>query len=171
MEQNPQQLRAFDSSVLVSGGPDILVPPPGSDIKKLVEDEAFMNEMLRVRIGSTGDPNAPKAVEISVATGGITGPMGPPTAEYPDGTPGRAGRGGSEYKKVLGLDQEYHMPRFVFEVLAHAKTLTLKQNTNNGDLSRTTHMNVCGFSYNFSCTHDPNPNGQGWRERVLNDAA
>jgi hypothetical protein len=172
MEQPiPQSQRPFDTGLLAAGGPDIVVPPPGSDIKRLIEDEAFMNEELIVRIGSTGDPNAPKAVEICVSTGGVTGPMGPPTNEFPDGTPGRAGRGGKTYKNVFALDTDHKIPRFVFEILAHAKTTVLRQTPHPTDPTKTTHTNSHSFSYNFSCLHDPNPKGQAWREKVLADAA
>jgi hypothetical protein len=171
MEQTPPQAQpAFPTGLLGAGGPDITVAPPGADIKKLVEDEAFMNEELLVFIGSTGDQNAPKAVDISVATGGITGPMGPPTNEFPDGTPGRAGRGGKTFIRTLALDQKHKMPRYAFEVLAHSKIITLKQQS-GVDPSSTMHINSMGFSYNFSCLHDPNPKGQAWREKVLADPA
>jgi hypothetical protein len=161
----------FDLNSLAQGGPDIVTVPADTDIRKLCEDEAFMNEMIEIVCKASGDPNAPKAVEISVQSGGITGPMGKPTAEHPSGTPGIAGRGGKLTRFVFSMDKKYTVPRFVFEALAHAKTTTLRQAPHPTIPMQMTQRNVHSYSYNFEVTRDPNPRGQAWREKVLADPA
>lgn len=168
---NLQASVPFDLNSLVGGGPDILVAPPNMDIRRLCEDEKFMNETIEIRCKASGDPNAPKAVEISVYTGGITGPMGAPTPEFPDGVPGKAGRGGKLVTYVFSMDKKYTVPRFIFEALAHAKMTTLKQTPHPTIPIQMVQQNINSFSYNFDCVNDPNPKGQAWREKVLQDAA
>jgi hypothetical protein len=162
---------AFDMATLTAGGPEIVVAPPESDIEKIVADEAFLNEQIEIRCEANGDKNAPKAVELTINTGGVTGPMGAPTTEYPDGVPGRAGSGGKRVTYVFKYGQVYKVPRFVFEALAHSKSTTLRQIPHPSKPMEMTHVNEHTFSYNFACVRDPNPNGQAWREKVLRDAA
>ena len=130
-----------------------------------------MNELLTIVCRANGDPHAPKAVEIHVDTGGITGPMGAPTAEYPDGVPGKAGRGGKGVNLVFAYDKHYIIPRFIYEVMAHSKTTTLRQMPHPTKPMELVQQNVNTFSYNFECIRDPNPKGQEWREKVLADRA
>jgi len=161
----------FDLNSLVQGGPDIVAVQTDVDIRKLCEDEAFMNEMIDIVCKASGDPNAPKAVEISIQSGGITGKMGKPTAEYPSGVPGVAGRGGKLTRFVFALDKKYTVPRFVFEALAHAKMTSLRQAPHPTIPMMMTQRSVHSYSYAFECTRDPNPKGQAWREKVLADPA
>ena len=156
---------------LVQGGPDIVEAPPGADVRKLCEDEKFLNEPIEIVCKASGDPFAPKAVEITVETGGITGPMGPPTPESPHGTPGIAGRGGKRVSYVFAYDRKYTVPRFVFEALAHAKMTSLRQSPHSTKPMEMIQRNVHTYSYNFECVRDANPKGQAWREKVLRDAA
>ncbi len=171
-ETNVPDTPAFGMDTLIAGGPDIIEAPADIDMRKLAEDEAFMHEGLTIRIMEDNDANSSKAVEISVQTGGITGPMGPKTHEFPEGTPGVGGRGGKLYKYVFERGRTYqNIPRFIFEALAHAKMSTMRQVPHPTRpmemMSTTSHR----YSYNFECMHDPNPKGQAWRERVLRDHA
>lgn len=167
----PQQSPAFDLNTLKSGGPDILVADRDTDLKQLVQDEAFMHEKIEMRFLDSGDPNATKAVEIDVSTGGITGPMGPPTPEHPEGTPGVAGRGGKRTKMVFARGKVYTVPRYVFEACAHAKITTLVQNEDPRNPREMVQTLRHSFNYPFECVYDPNPKGAAWREMVLRDAA
>lgn len=165
------QSPTFDIASLTQGGPDIIEAPADLDMRKLFENEAFLNEKIEIRCKANGDMNAPKAVEISVQTGGITGPMGPVTPDHPEGTPGKAGRGGKLVKYVFQYDRTYPVPRFVFEALAHAKTTALRQVPSQNDPLKMMQQNINTFYYNFECVRDTNPQGQAWREKVLRDAA
>lgn len=167
----PPPSTPFSAQLLTQGGPEIVVPPVGADIRKVVSDEAFLNEMIEIRCKSTGDRNAPKAVEITINTGGVTGPMGKPTEQFPDGVPGRPGAGGQRKTYVFALDKTYRVPRFVYEALAHSKMTTLSQMPHPADPMQMMHVNRSTFSYSFECVRDDNPKGQPWREKVLADAA
>lgn len=167
----PQQSQAFDLGTLKEGGPDILVADRDTDLKKLMSDEAFMHEMIKIRFLDSGDPNATKAVELKVATGGITGPMGAATADYPMGVPGKASRGGKVTQMVFARGVVYEVPRYVFEVAAHAKTSTLSQTSDPRAPMELVQTLKNSFQYGFECVYDPNPKGQAWREMVLRDPA
>jgi hypothetical protein len=161
----------FDINAAMNGGPDLVVAPPSADMKAIAANAKFMHEMVEIRCLETSDPNAPKAVEISVTTGGITGPM----RKDADGNwlPGVPGRGGKRHTYVFERGRKYTVPRFVFEVLAHAKMTTLKQiphPTNPMEMLQTNHNN---FFYQFEMLRDSNqtPAAQAWREKVLADPA
>ncbi|CAB4145029.1 hypothetical protein UFOVP891_46 [uncultured Caudovirales phage] len=165
------QSSPFDLNSLAQGGPDIVEVPVGKDLSKIVEDEKFLNEPIQIRCKANGNPNAPKAVELSVHTGGVTGPMGDPTPDYPSGKPGVAGSGGKKVNFVFAYDRTYTVPRFVFEALAHSKMTTLRQMPHPTQPMTMLQKQVHEFYYNFECVNDPNPKGQAWREKVLRDAA
>lgn len=161
----------FDLASLSGGGPDIIAIDPGTDIRKLCEDEKFLHELIEIRCLATSDVNAPKAVEITVHTGGITGPM----TKDKDGNlqPGVAGRGGKKVTYVFQRDKKYTVPRFIFEALAHAKQTTLSQvphPTNPNEILQTQRNT---FFYQFELLRDSNtsPKAVAWREKVLNDPA
>ena len=159
--------KKFSVQELAGGGPDIVVVPADAEIRKLCANEKFMNEIIKIRLHATGDINAPKAVELSIQTGGITGAMGPATPEFPNGTPGKAGRGGKTVNYVFEYERVYPVPRFVYEALAHAKTTSLRQTPHPTRPMEMVQQNVHSFFYNFECVADPNPKGQPWREFVL----
>ena len=162
----------FDMNTLVDGGPDIVVAPADADFKKLCEDEKFLNEPIVIRCKATGNNNDPKAVELMVQTGGVTGKMGAPTDEYPDGVPGRAGRGGKLHKYVFAYDRKYTVPRFIFEALANARVTTLRQTPHPTKPMEMLQQNVHTYSYNFECVSDPaGKKGEMWREQVMARAA
>lgn len=167
----PQTSPAFDLGVLQTGGPDIVVADRDTDLKELIADEAFMHEMIKIRFLDSGDPNATKAVELKVATGGITGPMGAPTSDYPMGVPGQASRGGKNTQMVFARGVVYDVPRYVFEVAAHAKISTLRQTSDPRAPMELVQSLQNSFQYGFECVYDPNPKGAAWREMVLRDQA
>lgn len=157
----------FSVGAAVQGGPDILVAPAEAMLKGVFEDEKFMNEPMEIRCLETSDPNAPKAVEIAVQTGGITGPMGP------NGEPGVPSRGGKLLQYVFERGKKYTVPRFVYEALAHSKVTTLKQSPhphNPMEILQTLHHT---FFYQFECLRDSNTSAKAtaWREKVLADPA
>ncbi|MDA8260584.1 MAG: hypothetical protein M0Z99_33955 [Betaproteobacteria bacterium] len=162
---------AFDVDAARSGGPDIVVPPMGADLKGIVEDTKFMNEPVEIRCLETSDPNAPKAVELTVQTGGITGPM--TKDENGNWKPGVAGPGGKRHRYVFQRGKKYTVPRFVFEALAHAKMTTLKQIPHPSDPMQMLQTNTHNFFYQFEMLRDSNssPKAQAWREKVLQDPA
>jgi hypothetical protein len=159
---------------LAAGGPDIVEVPPSADLEKLLageEGELFMNEKIDIICRSNADPHAPKAVEIHIDTGGITGPMTAPCPEFPYGKPGVAGRGGRKFHDVIPYDRPVSVPRFVFEVMAHSKTTRLVQTPHPTIPMELMQQQIHTYSYNFECVRDPNPKGQKWREKVMADRA
>lgn len=161
----------FDINSAAQGGPDLVVPPPNADLKSILRDEKFMTELVEIQCLETSDQNAPKAVEITVQTGGVTGPM----RKDADGNwrPGVPGPGGKKHTYVFQRGKKYTVPRFVYEALAHAKITTLKQiphPTNPMEMLQTNHNT---FFYQFEMLRDPNPSpkAQAWREKVLSDPA
>ncbi len=161
----------FDINSAAAGGPDIVAVPPNADLKSLAQDAKFMHEPVEIRILETSDSSAPKAVEITVHTGGITGPM--KRDEHGNLQPGVAGPGGKKHTYVFQRGVKYTVPRFIFEALAHAKMTTLKQvphPTNPMEMLQTNHHN---FFYQFEMLRDSNtsPKAVAWREKVLSDPA
>ena len=161
----------FDIGTLQGGGPQIEVAPPNVDLKAVIEDEKFMNELMEIRCLETSDHNAPKAVEITVQTGGITGPM--TRDEHGNLRPGMPGPGGKKVTYVFERGKKYTVPRFAFEALAHSKVTTLKQiphPTNPNEMLQTNHNS---FFYQFEVLRDSNnsPKAEAWREKVLLDPA
>lgn len=161
----------FDIGTAVAGGPDIVVAPPNADIKSIVQDEKFMNELVEIRCLETSDPNAPKAVEITVQTGGITGPMR--KDENGNMIPGVPGPGGKKHTYVFQRGLKYTVPRFVYEALAHAKMTTLKQTPHPTQPMEMLQTQTNNFFYQFEMLRDSNtsPKAQAWREKVLSDPA
>lgn len=170
-DAKPKTREAFDLESLVAGGPDITVTGVDKDLAKLMADEKFMNEIVHVRFIRNGDPNAPKMIEIGVNVAGITGPMGPPTQEYPDGKPGVAGRGKKSMRKGYQYGEVYPMPRYMLEAVAHAKVTTLKQVTDARDPMRTMHIEEHSFAYPVEVVRDDNPKGRAWFDKVCQDPA
>ena len=142
----------FDMNTLVAGGPEIEVVQGDKDLQKLAADAAFMEELIDIRFLSSGDRNAPKLIEVGVGT------------SAPDGkTGGKHTRKGFERNKV------YSIPRFMFEVLAHAKVSTLRQIPDPRNPMEMLNVVDHAFFYPFEVVHDPNPKGEAWREKVLAD--
>mgnify|MGYP001569343071 CR=1 FL=1 len=161
----------FSVQAAVQGGPDIVVAPPEAMLKSVIEDEKFMNEPMEIRCLETSDPNAPKAVEIAVQTGGITGPM--TKDAHGNLIPGVPSRGGKLMQFVFERGKKYTVPRFVYEALAHSKVTTLKQSPhphNPMEILQTQHHT---FFYQFECLRDSNTSAKAtaWREKVLADPA
>lgn len=136
-----------------------------------MEDEKFMNEPIEIRCLESNNPNDPKAVQISIHCGGITGPM----KKDKDGNwkPGVPSPGGKTATYVFERGRKYVVPRFVYEALAHSKQTTTRQMphpTQPMEMLQTQHHT---HSYNFECLRDsnPSPKAQAWRERVLSDPA
>lgn len=169
-DAQPQVRPPFDMDSLVEGGPQIEVVTD-SDFQKVAEDEAFMNEIIKIRFISNGDPNAPKMVELGVNTAGRTGKMGSPTDDYPDGRPGTAARGGKSVKKGFAYNVVYDVPRYVAEVAAHAKITSLQQVADPRDPMRMMHVERSTFFYPFEVVADKNPKGRMWLEKILSDPA
>lgn len=142
----------FDMDTLQDGGPEIEVVSDDKDIRKLTEDAAFMNEPIDIRFLGSGNPNDPKMVEVGIGTIGADGKTG-----------------GKMYRQGYVRNKVYTVPRFVFEVLAHAKVSTLKQIPDPRNPVESLNVLEHSFFYPMECVHDANPKGEAWRERVLND--
>lgn len=142
----------FDMDALVQGGPDLEVVQGDKDYQKVAEDAAFMEEMIEIRFLGTGDVNAPKMVEVGVGT------------SAPDGK-----SGGKSTRRGFMRGKVYTVPRFMFEVLAHAKVSTLKQVQDPRNPMELLNVVEHSFFYPFECVNDPNPKGEAWREKVLAD--
>lgn len=153
-DTDPQAREPFDMSSLMTGGPEIEAIPPEVDLKKIAEEEAFMNDILEIRFVNTGDENAPRVIEVGVNTASR------------DGT-----QGGKSVKMGFIPGVKYKVPRYVFEVIAHAKRTTLEQTRDPQDPMKIMHVERHAFFYPFECLADPNPKGQAWRERVMNSPA
>lgn len=151
---DPQVRQPFNMDDLMQGGPEIEAIPAEADIKSIMETEQFMNEMLVIRFLDSGDPNAPKLIEIGVNTAGHDGRQG-----------GKSTRMGFE----RGV--KYSIPRYMFEAIAHSKRTTLEQVRDPRDPMSIMHVERHAFSYPFECLSDPNPKGQSWRDKVMSDPA
>jgi hypothetical protein len=137
---------------LAQGGPEIEVVQGDKDFRKLAEDAAFMEEMIDIRFLSSGDQNAPKLIE------GLAG------TSSPDGKTG----GKTTY---MGFQRGtvYTVPRFMFEIFAHAKISTLRQVPDPRNPVEMLQVLEHAFAYPMECVRDPNPKGAAWREKVLAD--
>jgi len=138
--------------VLADGGPEIEVVDGDKDLQKLAEDAAFMEEMIDIRFLASGNVNDPKLVEVMAGTSSPDGKTGKKTT-----------RMGFQRNKV------YSVPRFVFEILAHAKISTLRQVANPNGSMEPLQVLEHSFFYPFECVNDPNQKGEAWREARLND--
>ena len=144
-----QDRGGFNLDTVVQGGPEIQVINGGKDFQKLVEEEGFMHEKLSIRFHETADPNAPKLVEVGV------------------GIEGRDVRRAFERGKIYN-----DVPRFLVEVLAHAKVTDLRQKQGpSGRPDDIVNVEKHAFYYPFEVLHDPNPKGRAWLEKVLADPA
>lgn len=151
---SPKARQGFDLDTLAKGGSDIEVIQPGKDFQQLVENEAFMHDLLEVRFHETGDPNAPKMIEVGVGIAGIDGSAG------------------KDVRKAYMRGQIYQIPRFVVEVLAHAKVTSLVQKQGpSGRPDDIVNVEKHAFYYPFEVIRDPNPKGRAWLEKVLADPA
>ena len=144
----------FDMNVLSQGGPEIEVVDGDKDFRKLAEDAAFMEEPVVIRFHSSNNTNDPKLIEVAVGT------------SSPDG---KTGKKTTRFGFMRG--KPYVVPRFVVEVLAHAKVSTLRQipdpqNPHNPEMLNVTEHS---FFYPFEVLKDENPKGEMWREKVMAD--
>ena len=151
---SPKAREPFDLTSLANGGPQIEVVSEGDKQIPLYEDPAFLNETLVIRFMDTGDMNAPKMIELLVNTSGADGKSG-----------------GKSVRLAFSRGVEYKIPRYVFEVIAHAKTTTLQQVRKDNDPMNILHVERHSFFYPVEVLHDPNPKGAAWREKVLSDPA
>ena len=143
----------FDLGTLQEGGPELEVVPGDKDFRKVAEDAEFMEEILDVRFLSSNNPNDPKLIESMAGT------------SSPDGKTGhKTTRLGFQRNKV------YKVPRFIFEIFAHAKVSTLKQIQDPRNPMEMLNVTEHAFFYPFECVFDPSgKKGEAWREKVLND--
>ena len=151
----PKARAPFDLSSLASGGPDIeLVSGGHENHPRLWEDPAFLNETLEIMFIETGDPNAPKLVELLVATIGNDGKSG-----------------GKKVRLAFQRNIKYAIPRYIFEVIAHAKVTTLQKVDDPRDPMNVKYVERHSFYYPCQVLYDPNKDGAAWREHVLNASA
>ena len=161
----------FTLEEVVQGGPDLVVVPADASIKDILQDEKFMNERLEIRCLETNDPSAQPTVQITVMTGGITGPMKRDKEGHLK--PGVPGPGGQKKTYIFERGRKYIVPRFVYEALAHSKQTETRQRphpTMPMEMLQTQHHT---FSYQFECLRDSNPSPKAiaWREKMLSDPA
>ncbi len=170
-DAQPKARPPFNMDSLVQGGPDIEVVEADADLRKLYEDEKFMNEIVHVRFLSSGNANAPRMVELGANLAGHTGPRRKPTEDFPDGRPGVAQGGGRSVRRGYDYNKVYPIPRFLLEVVAHAKVTTLKQVQDPRNPMELLNVEEHSFYYPFECVRDDNPKGRAWLEKCMNDPA
>lgn len=108
---------------------------------KEAELEAFMNELVTIRVHPTAEEGALMVETPSV--NGVNMPM------------------------IRG--EKSTVKRKYVEALAHATKLTYRQEQRNpADLSQITMVERRTLAYPFEVLHDPNPNGAAWLENILN---
>ena len=144
----------MDLSAIMNGGGDIELVSEGDTTNDLYTDPAFLNETLEIMFIENGDPNAPKLVELLVNTVGNDGKTG-----------------GKSARLAFARNVKYAIPRYVFEVIAHAKVTTLQPTQDPRDPMNITYVEKHAFYYPCQVLHDPNPKGAAWRELVLNQPA
>ena len=144
----------MDLSSVMAGGLDIEQVSEGSKQNELWTDPAFLNETLEIMFIENGDPNAPKLVELLVNTVGADGKTG-----------------GKSTRLAFARGVKYAIPRYVFEVIAHAKVTTLQPTQDPKDPMNITYVERHSFYYPCQVLHDPNPKGAAWREHVLSQPA
>lgn len=145
----------FDISSLTQGGPDIEIASESDKPNpKNWTDPAFLNELIAIKFLDTGNPNDPKAVELQINTLGLKGKTG-----------------GKSLRVVFMRNVVYRVPRFIFEVVAHAKTTTLQPTQDPKDPMNTLYIEKHSFYYPCQVVADANPDGPAWCEKVLNDPA
>ncbi len=142
----------FDMDTLSQGGPDLEIVGQDADFRALAEDAAFMEEKVDIRFQSSGDPNAPRMIEVGVGT------------SAPDGKTGR-----KSTRMAFHRNQIYSVPRFIVEALAHAKISTLRQVQDPRNPMEMLNVVEHQFFYPFSVIRDENAKGAMWLERVLAD--
>jgi hypothetical protein len=150
----PKARKPFDLSSLANGGGDIEIVSAGNKQNDLYTDPAFLNEELEIMFMDNGDPNAPKLVELLVNTIGADGKTG-----------------GKSTRLAFARNVRYVIPRYVFEVIAHAKITSLQPVQNRNDPMNITYVERHSFYYPVQVLSDPNPKGAAWRELVLSQPA
>lgn len=170
-DAQPKVRPPFNMDALVQGGPDIEVVSADQDLKKLMSDTKFMNEIVYVRFLDGGDPNAPRMIEVSVNTAGQTGPWRKPTEDFPDGRPGVAQGGGKAVQRGYERNKVYPMERYILEAVAHSKFTTLSQVPHPTNPNEIMQVERTSFSYPHEVVRDDNPKGAAWLEKVRSDPA
>jgi hypothetical protein len=114
------------------------------DFQKMVQQEAFMNEMVTVEVADTTDENQPPSLVLSV--NGVTQPVfrGRPT----------------------------QMRRMFVEILARCKETKYTQHVvNPNEPDRIEMRSRTALAYPFTVVEDKNPAGRAWLNAVLSEAA
>ena len=117
-----------------------------SDLSKLAQDEAFMNEAIQIRLATTTDPNAPPRAIVTVND--------------------------ARNRAVIERGRPMWVKRLHVEVLARMRETRYTQPTRN--MAEPEHGNLLiphqAQCYPFEVLSDPSPYGRAWLERVLAEA-
>lgn len=112
------------------------------DLSKIASDEAFLNELVKIRVATTTDPNAPPYATVTV----------------------------NDVRNRVQIPRGAVVPvkRMHVEVLARMRETKYRQHQNNmdpeaGNVLHPTHAMV----YPFEIVEDKNPLGRAWYERIL----
>ena len=128
--------------------PQIDVDPvaQNADLRKIVEDEAFMNEVVTIMLYPTTDPNAPPYALLNV----------------------------NGERIVVPRSRKVAVKRKHLEVLARMKETRWVQNVPEGYVGQIGAESLVGhtaLAYPFNVIEDKNSRGAPWLENILAEAA
>ena len=115
------------------------------DFTKEIQDEAFMNEPVVIRVYPTTDANASPYAVVSV----------------------------NGDRCVIGRDVNTQVKRKHVEVLARMKETRYSQNLNpnsNGEVTTDALRGHTALAYPFLVVRDDNPKGMAWIDHILGEA-
>lgn len=113
-----------------------------SDLARVAAEEAFMHELVKIRILATTDPNAPPGVRLNV--------------------------NGQQVDVLREVDT--YVKRCHLEVLARMKETRVTQNLtpdNQGEITMNSLRAYTGLAYPFVVIEEKNPKGGAWLANVL----
>jgi hypothetical protein len=124
--------------------PSIALVNQDADLKSVINEEAFFNEPVTIRVATTTDVNQPPYVHVNVNGSNCVIPRG----------------------MAVVVKRKY------VEVLARMKETRYTQSTPNASEPDRIVMNAAtGIVYNFEVLEDKNPLGREWFNRVMNEPA
>lgn len=144
MANNRQDLERLNGAGIIApiiGNDQLLEPVVNQEFDETIAQEAFMNEMVDVTLGSTTDDNAAPHVTFSVN-----------------------GRNQTFFRDI-----EVTVRRCFLEVLARCKETKYTQKTDPFDPTRTEMVPRTVFAYPFTVA-DRNPKGRAWLAAVKLEA-
>jgi len=113
-----------------------------SDLARVAAEEAFMQELVKIMLFPTTDPNAPPHADVTV----------------------------NGVRRIIPRNVPFAVPRMHLEVLARMKETRVSQDMTpdaNGEITMASLRGHTGLAYPFSVIEDKNPKGPAWLSNVL----